>query len=35
MIESFNGGLRDEFLNANEFITMHDLRTELWNWQKD
>jgi hypothetical protein len=24
LIESFNGRLRDEFLNVNEFITMHD-----------
>jgi transposase InsO family protein len=35
LIESFNGRLRDEFLNANEFITMHDLRTKLGSWQED
>ena len=35
LIESFNGRLRDEFLNANEFITMHDLRTKLGIWQED
>jgi transposase InsO family protein len=35
LIESFNGRLRDEFLNANEFITMHDSRTKLGSWQED
>ena len=25
----FNGRLRDEFLNVNEFITMHDVREKL------
>ena len=35
LIESFNGRLRDEFLNANAFITMHDLRTKLGSWQED
>ena len=35
LIESFNGRLRDEFLNANEFITMDDLRTKLGSWQED
>ena len=29
LIESFNGRLRDEFLNVNEFITMHDVREKL------
>ena len=35
LIESFNGRLRDEFLNLTEFITMHDLRAKLGIWQKD
>ena len=35
LIESFNGRLRDEFLNVTEFITMHDLRTKLGIWQED
>jgi putative transposase len=29
LVESFNGRLRDEFLNVNEFITMHDFREKL------
>ena len=29
LIESFNGRLRDEFLNVNEFITMQDARQKL------
>lgn len=35
LIESFNGRLRDEFLNVHEFITMHDMRTKLHAWQHD
>jgi putative transposase len=35
LIESFNGRLRDEFLNVNEFITMHDVCEKLKAWQDD
>jgi putative transposase len=35
LIESFNGRLRDEFLNVNEFITMQDAREKLKAWQHD
>ena len=35
LIESFNGRLRDEFLNVNEFITMQDAREKLQAWQDD
>jgi len=35
LIESFNGRLRDEFLNLHEFITLHDLRQKLQAWQDD
>ena len=35
LIESFNGRLRDEFLNVHEFITMHDMREKLCAWQYD
>ena len=35
LIESFNGRLRDEFLNRNEFITMPDVREKLRVWQDD
>ncbi len=35
LIESFNGRLRDEFLNVNEFITMHDVRAKLKAWKDD
>lgn len=35
LIESFNGRLRDEFLNVNEFITMEDARGKLKAWQHD
>lgn len=34
-IESFNGRLRDEFLNVNEFVTMHDVRQKLLARQHD
>jgi putative transposase len=35
LIESFNGRLRDEFLNVHEFVTMHDVREKLKAWQDD
>lgn len=35
LIESFNGRLRDEFLNVNEFTTMQDAREKLKAWQHD
>ena len=35
LIESFNGRLRDEFLNVNEFIAMQDAREKLKAWQHD
>ena len=35
LIESFNGRLRDEFLNVNEFITLQDAREKLKAWQHD
>jgi transposase InsO family protein len=35
LIESFNGRLRDEFLNVNEFVTMYDAREKLRAWQED
>jgi len=35
LIESFNGRLRDEFLNVNEFITVQDAREKLKAWQHD
>ena len=35
LIESFNGRLRDEFLNVNEFVTMHDVREKMKSWQDD
>ena len=34
-IESFNGRLRDEFLNVNEFMTMHGVHWKLKAWQDD
>jgi len=33
LIESFNGRLRAEFLNADEFITMRDMHERLKAWQ--
>jgi putative transposase len=33
LIESFNGRLRDEFLNVQEFVTLHDAREKLKAWQ--
>lgn len=35
LIESFNGRLRDEFLNVNEFVTMHEVHEKLRAWQDD
>lgn len=35
MIDSFNGRVRDEFLNVNEFVTLHDAREKLKVWQED
>ena len=35
LIESFNGRLRDEFLNVHEFITLHDAREKLKAWQEN
>lgn len=35
LIESFNGRLRDEFLNVNEFVTLHDAREKLKAWRDD
>lgn len=35
LIESFNGRLRDELLNVNEFMTMHDAREKLRACQGD
>jgi putative transposase len=34
-IESFNGRLRDECLNVNEFATLDDARAVLRSWQHD
>ena len=35
LTESFNGRLRDEFLNVHEFITMQDAQESLLVWQHD
>lgn len=35
LIKSFNGRLRDEFPNFNEFSTMKDAREKLKAWQHD
>ncbi len=35
MIESFNGRLRDECLNVNEFVTLDDVRKILKAWRHD
>ena len=34
-IESFNGKLRDEHLNATAFTTLHQARAELATWRND
>ena len=35
MIESFNGRLRDESLNVNEFATLHYVKEVLKAWRQD
>ena len=35
LIESFNGRLRDECLNVNEFVTLDDVRKILRAWWHD
>lgn len=35
LIESFNGRLRDDFLNSNGFVTPHDAREKLKAWRDD
>ncbi len=35
MIESFNEPLRDECLNANVFISLHDVRQKIEAWRID
>ena len=34
-IESFNGRLRDECLNVNEFVTLDETRKVLQSWRHD
>ena len=34
-IESFNGRLRDECLNANEFMSIDDARDRIETWRQD
>ncbi len=34
-IESFNGRFRDECLNANVFVSLHDARTKIESWRID
>jgi transposase InsO family protein len=34
-IESFNGRLRDEFLNVEVFFTLADVRDKLERWRQD
>ena len=34
-IESFNGRLRDEWLNVDVFFTLEDVREKLARWQED
>ena len=34
-IESFNGKLRDECLNANQFLSMDDARIKIEAWRND
>jgi putative transposase len=34
-IESFNGRLRDECLNANRFTSLSDARRKIETWRKD
>lgn len=35
MIESFNGRFRDECLNANVFVSLHDARQKIEGWRID
>ena len=35
MIESFNGRFRDECLNANVFVSLHDARQKIEAWRID
>jgi putative transposase len=35
VIESFNGRFRDECLNANVFISLHDARQKIEAWRID
>lgn len=35
MIESFNGSLRDEYLNVYWFLTLNDARDKIERWQVD
>jgi hypothetical protein len=34
MIDSFNGRLRDECLNAHEFVSLDDVRATLSEWRE-
>jgi transposase InsO family protein len=34
-VESFNGRLRDEFLNANWFTKLSDARLKIETWRQD
>jgi putative transposase len=34
-IESFNGRLRDECLNVNQFLTIEDARAKIEAWRLD
>ena len=34
-VESFNGRLRDECLNANWFTSLHDARRKIEEWRQD
>jgi len=33
LIEFFNGSLRDEWLNAHWFLTLHDARRKIGQWR--
>lgn len=34
-IESYNGRLRDEFLNVNEYASIEDAKRRIENWRQD
>ncbi len=34
-VESFNGRLRDECLNAHWFLSLADARAKFWAWQRN